>query len=425
MEITLRGMLSLQRDSKRAQKLTPEIARIIFAVSAIGLTQLIGWGTSFSMIAVLGSRIGADLGLSREVVFAGITTMLVVSGLLSPTFGRLYDVYGPRRQMAAGSLIAASSLVIMSMAEGPFVYLLSWAIFGVSMPMALSTTAVATVVQIGGAHARRAITGLTIIAGMTSVFFLPLGAWIEARYGWRTTILLYASLHILICLPLHLVFAPERKVQQNAAMPDPDIPWESPLDPSMRKRAFALIAIWSCCEGMLVWGFNMQAIDILQGLGLTLPAAVGVWMFSGPSQSSARVFELLFSSRYSIMTTAFAAAALAPLGFVLFYAAGVSVASASVMAVCYGLGHGFFAIARNVVPLRLFGLREFNVVMGRLALPQNLINGAAPVLYAALIGRVGAEAALWCSAAFAISSLGAVLMLRRVAATLPKPSALP
>jgi predicted MFS family arabinose efflux permease len=407
-------------DDETAPDVTPPastgalpLPRLIVSVVGIGLTQIIGWGTSFSAIAVLGTRIGSDLAISRELVFGGISIMLIVSALASPEIGRRLDRHGPRVLMMFGALVGAVALTMMAAARGPLTFWLGWAMFGLAVPLSLSNTAVPAIVHIAGPHARRAVTGLTIIAGVTSALFLPLTAYIEARVGWRLTFLLFAAAHLLICLPIYALLLPSGRLGRAASSGSSDAPWDGVLAPERRRRAFALLATWSCLEGTLVWGFNMQAIDILRSLGFGPAAAIAIWMLSGPSQSTARIADFLASGRYSVISMAIVSAALAPLGFAAFLLGGMSVGAASVLAVCYGLGHGLFAIARNLLPLRLFGLKEFAVTMGRLALPQNLANGLAPILFAALIGRVGGEAAIWVSVACAGASLASVVLLAR------------
>lgn len=390
------------------------ITRVVLAVFGVGLTQVIGWGTSFSAIAVLGTKIGADLGLARELVFGGVTAMLVVGAFFSPYCGVLVERHGPRLMMAFGSVMAAAALALISVANGVLVYWIGWGLFGAAVPLALSNTAIPAIVHISGPYARRAVTGLTIIAGITSAFFLPIGAALEAKFGWRMTFAFYALLHLIICIPLYWAFLPPGRLtgkgsDKNAS----DAPWEGLLAPHQRRRAFILLSIWGCLEGVLVWGFNMQAIDILQGLGLSSTAAIGVWMLAGPSQSASRVGDLVMAGRYSIMSLGILAASLAPVGFGLLLVAGVSTWSASIMAICYGLGHGLFAIARNMLPLRLFGLKDFTIVMGHLGLPQNLANGLAPVVFAAVLSRYGANGAVWIAVVCAIASLASTLLLAR------------
>ncbi len=392
------------------------LGRVIVSIVGLGLTQIIGWGTTFSALAVLGTPISRDLAIPREAVFAGISIMLVVSGLVSPFAGRRFDREGPRRQMIIGSVIAATALGLMSLANGAITYWATWALFGVALPLALGTTAVSAVVQIAGPRARRAVTGFTIIAGLTSFFFLPLSAWLEARLGWRGTLQVFALLHLVLALPTHIAILPTGKPVQSSGNASKDVPWEGMVPAHLRTRAFVLLVAWSCLEGMLVWGFNLQAVDLLQGLGLPLAGAIAVWMFSAPSQAAARVGEFVFGGRYPIMLTGVVSAAMAPIGFVIFYAGGFSTTAATLMAICYGLGHGLYAVARNILPLQLFGLRTFGETMGRLSLPQNIANAFAPILFAALLSRVGPHAALLFAAGCAGVSLLAVAALSRTVA---------
>ena len=400
------------------------VTSVVLAVFGIGLTQIIGWGTSFSAITVLGTKIGQDLGLARELIFGGVTAMLIVGAFFSPYCAVLVEKHGPRVMMAFGSVMAGTALALIAISNGVILYWIGWGLFGAAVPLALSNTAIPAMVHISGPYARRAVTGLTIIAGITSAFFLPIGAWLEAKIGWRYTFAFYALLHFVLCIPLYWMFLPAgRLTGSGSGKPNADAPWEGILAPHQRRRAFILLSVWGCLEGVLVWGFNMQAIDILQGLGLSSTAAIGVWMLAGPSQSSSRVADLILAGRYSIMSLGILAASLAPIGFGVLLAAGVSVGSASVMAVCYGLGHGLFAIARNMLPLRLFGLKEFNLVLGRLGLPQNLANGLAPVVFAAVLSRYGADGAVWIAMVCAVLSLGSTLLLARELAAARQPSA--
>lgn len=50
-------------------------------VAVLAVTQLIGWGTTFDMLGVMGRVIAPDLGLPNEAIFAGLTIMMVVSAM--------------------------------------------------------------------------------------------------------------------------------------------------------------------------------------------------------------------------------------------------------------------------------------------------------------------------------------------------------
>jgi hypothetical protein len=76
-----------------------------------------------------------------------------------------------------------------------------------------------------------------------------------------------------------------------------------------------------------------------------------------------------------------------------------------------GLGHGLFAIARNTLPLALFGVKEFGTYMGLLTVPQNIVNAVAPVLFAAVLSRVSPQGTLWIAAVSAWIGLVSVYFL--------------
>jgi len=394
---------------------TAQISRrlMLTAIGGLGITQIIGWGTTFSSLTIFGSTIGVDLKMSREVVFGGITMMLLTSALLAPRIGRLVDAKGARSIMVVGSAVAALAMVAMAFAQGVGSYLLAWVLIGIAMPMMLSNTALVGLVQIVGSNARRAITGLMLLSGLTGTVFLPLNALLLQSIGWRNTYLLFALLHLLICLPIHAIVLRRRDVDAMGTARGGSGIIDGVLAPDKRRAAFIMIAIWSCTEGLITWGLYMQIIDVLKGLGLSTAAAIGVWAMVGPSQASARFGELLFGGRYSILTTAMLSSILTTGSFLIILPFTPSVVVAGAFSICLGLGHGFFAIARNTLPLMLFGAREYGTYMGRLMLPQNMANAAAPVIFAVVIARFETSMALWLAGGAAFAGFVAVMLLLR------------
>ncbi|MFV0298417.1 MAG: hypothetical protein ACK5JT_20135, partial [Hyphomicrobiaceae bacterium] len=190
-------------------------------------------------------------------------------------------------------------------------------------------------------------------------------------------------------------------------------PPEGVLLSEHHKRAFVLLAIWSCAEGLITWGLNLQMIDILQGAGLTIAEAIGVWAFVGPCQSIARLIELASGGRHSILTSVMGAAVSTSLSFLILIPFGISVPTAIAFCIALGIGHGLFAIARNTLPLALFGATQYGTWVGLLAVPQNIVNALAPVVFAAMVARLGAQWALSMGAAAAWIGLVSVYFLVR------------
>lgn len=380
-------------------------------VCGLGATQIIGWGTSFSPLAIYGIAIGDELGMARETVFSGVTLMLLVSALLAPRVGRIVDHRGARPIMMVGSAIAALAMLAMWMAHGPMSYFTAWVLIGIAMPMMLNNTALPGLVQVVGSDARRAITGLMLLSGLTSTIFLPLCAWLQDVVGWRDSYLIFAALHLCICLPIHAVVLRPAAGAGLGPGSSSNPPVDGVLPPERRRRAFVLLALWSCTEGLITWGLYLQVIDVFKALGLGSATSVALWALVGPAQATARFTDLVFGKRYTIFGVALASASLTSLSFLFLLPLGIGFTTVLVFCLLLGVGHGLFAVARNTLPLILFGAREYGSYMGLLMVPQNIVNAASPVIFAAVISRIDPAAALWLAGVGAVTGLAAVVAL--------------
>ena len=70
--------------------------RLPAVVAALGVAQIVSWGTLFYTIAVLGTAMRATLGVSEVALHGAYSAGLLLSGLLAPAVGRHIDAYGGR-----------------------------------------------------------------------------------------------------------------------------------------------------------------------------------------------------------------------------------------------------------------------------------------------------------------------------------------
>ncbi|HKO02071.1 MAG TPA: MFS transporter, partial [Thermoanaerobaculia bacterium] len=71
--------------------MTPDPARsadLRRVVPALGIAQIISWGTLFYAIAVLGAAMREELKTNDIVLFGSFTCGLFASGIVSPWIGR-------------------------------------------------------------------------------------------------------------------------------------------------------------------------------------------------------------------------------------------------------------------------------------------------------------------------------------------------
>ena len=188
-------------------------------VAALGVAQILGWGTSFYLPAALAEPIVADTGWSLSWVVGGVSIGLLVAGLISPRVGHLVDRKGGRPVLAASSVLHAIGLACMGLAPALPVYLLAWVVIGAAMGCGLYDAAFAALGRLYGRDARGPITNLTLLGGFASTVCWPLSAFLAESFGWRGACLVYAALHLMVALPLQLLMPAGRAAE--APVPSP------------------------------------------------------------------------------------------------------------------------------------------------------------------------------------------------------------
>ena len=393
-------------------KITPAVR----ATAGLGFTQIVGWGSTFLMPAVLGRHMGDDLGIPSEIVFGGITVMFGVGAILSPRIGRVIDRAGARSIMALGSVVFALSLGALAFSQGTVTYLLCWAGLGVASTLALSTPSSIALAQLAGPGARRAIGMLAIIGGFASTLFWPVSGALDVAVGWRGTLLIYAVVHLFACTPVHLLVLPRQPPPHHAAVATTPAPTGVP--PEAQSRVFLLLSVTLASGAFVFTGAMVHMIEILRGLGHPPASAVFLASMIGPAQISIRIFELLFGHRYSIMNSAVLGSAMLTFGLGLALIDGGNFVIALICIVSYAFANGLKAVQRATLPLALFGRAQFGAYMGRLALPKGIISASAPPLLAAVLANYGTTGALWLIFAASVLSLAAMILLARLARTI-------
>ncbi|WP_407518549.1 MFS transporter [Methylobacterium oryzisoli] len=377
--------------------------------SALGLVEILNWGTSYYLLAVLAGPVAADTGWPLPWIVGSLSAGLLVAGLALPRIGRAIGRHGGRPVLATASAVLALGLAVIGLAPSLPVFVAGWLILGLGMGAGLYDAAFATLGRLYGAAARPAISAVTLWGGFASTVCWPLSAVLVAQCGWRGTCLVYAGLHLAVSLPLILRALPPAPPRPEAA------PGEEPSGTGPRageQRAFRLLAAIMTVGGAASAIVSVHLLTLLQAQGLALAAAVALGALIGPAQVGARVIEMANRGRHHPLWTLTAAMGLVALGLALLWA---GIPAVGLALVCYGAGNGLASIARGTLPLALFGPARYAALVGRLALPNLLAQALAPSLGALLIARGGPEAALALLAALAATNVVLVAGLWRVA----------
>lgn len=184
--------------------------------------------------------------------------------------------------LSISNVTLAIGLALLGSAHSIAALVAAWSMLGIGMGLGLYDAAFGALGRLYGDKARRAITGITLLAGFASTVGWPLSAWGLETIGWRNTCLVWAAAHILLCLPLNLIFLPQVDRAKAAAVAavKPHIP----IDRTMFLLAVAFAAAWAVTGAMAA-----HLPRILESLGATSVQAVAAGAFIGPAQVAAHI----------------------------------------------------------------------------------------------------------------------------------------
>src|SRR5262245_3925943 len=130
-------------------------ANLRYLIPALGVAQIISWGTLFYAIAVLGPAMRDELKTSDVILFGSFTCGLFMSGLVSPWIGRRIDAQGGRGVLVGGSLLGALACATLALSAAPVTLLAGWVLAGIASAATLYDPAFATLHRIAGSSYRR------------------------------------------------------------------------------------------------------------------------------------------------------------------------------------------------------------------------------------------------------------------------------
>lgn len=392
---------------------SPAATRRIMSLRAVvgwmGLSQIIGYGTIFYSYAIVAPGFATEFDVPPALPFTVISVALLISGLVSPFLGRQIDRHGAPRIMVLGSIAVGLIYVLAALAPtfatlaGLIVLLQVIAVavlYGASFP---------TLAQFGGADARRAITQLTLIAGFASTLFWPLTGWLVGMAGWRSTFLVFAALHLVIALPIHLLIARGAPDKVEAPV-GPAVEAGSTVVP--RRFAFWMVALSFGITGILSTALVVHLVPILEMSALGDSTYV-VSMLVGPAMVLVRLGEALFWANLNPLVTTALAALCFPVSIGLLLSGLPSLVAGCLFALFYGFGHGLNVIVGGTLPLHLFGRTGYGELLGKLNALRVVLSAGAPAAFSAALALVGFGATMTLGAVIGIVAVIPLILLGR------------
>ncbi len=409
----------MTEDSITAADRAPDDTRsIAIPIIGLGITQILGYGTLYYAFAVLEPFISREFGWPSSWSFGCLSLALLIGALAAPFAGRLIDEKGARLVMSAGSVASAIALVALAAAQDLITFALALILVEVTSVLVLYDAAFAAISQITGSKtARRAITQMTLLGGLASTFFWPLTHFLVETMDWRSVYLVFAAIHLALCLPLHLLILKRAAAPAaNGAAPIGETADDLPtLKPEDGMRAMLWLIAYFCLTGFVYSSFNIQWVSALQNAGFTSAVAVGVGVLMGPSQVAIRFLDMLFGRTLHPLVTGAISSLFLVVALAALMLAGAGVMAAVVFAVLFGLSQGLSSIVRGTIPLALFGRAGYGARLGRISAISVAVKSCAPFAFALLMGNAGPTIAFAISGGLAVLSLIVLRLIPRPA----------
>jgi len=356
-------------------------------VAALGVTQVVSWGSLYYAFAVVMGDVARDLDADPTAVVGAYCLALLISGLVVAPVGRQIDRDGARAVMTAGSVAAAALLAAFSEVTTLWALYFVWAGLGFAMGLVLYEPAFASLALVFREDLRKAITVLTLAGGLASTVFWPLTQWLSTSLGWRDAMLVLALVNLFVCVPLHALFLPERgrAAHEPRGLAD---------DPAGRAR---LLADWHFRALALAFTLNMLAFSgitlhllaLLASKGISPERAAFLAALVGPMQVAGRVVELSFAHRATPSRVGRIALFAFPVSIVLLAFTGPVDGIIVVFAAIYGASNGVMTIVRSTVPAEIWGRDGYGGLTGLMATPVLIARAVGPFFASWMLVAMG------------------------------------
>jgi MFS family permease len=374
-------------------------------------TQPVSWGVVYYAFPVLLVPMQRDLGWSRGVLVGGFTLAVIVSALAAPAVGSWLDGGSPRRVMTLGSVGATLLVLGWAAASSVAAYYLVWTGLGLAMAATLYEPAFTVLAKRFAPHHQRAITTVTLVAGLSGFVFQPLTSVLTTAHGWRTTLVILAVLLGAVTVPVHLRILPGRE----ATRPPVAVAAGRRTPDETRDGRFWPLTLAFAGSSVTSFATSVILVAYLVDQGWSLGGAA----FAGGTLAAMQLpGRLLFGpGRRRLPSARFAATVLAlpGAGVLLLLAADGGPITWPAVAVL-GMSQGAGVLLRATTLVDLYGPERIGVLTGISAVPVILARALGPLGAVLLASATGGYTAgfVVVAALAAVSAAVAARSLRAI-----------
>ena len=401
-------------------------------IGTLAITEPISWGILFYGFGVMLTPIQQEMGWSQAELTGAFSLMLLISGISAVPVGWWLDRHGARGLMTLGSCLATMAIIAWAQVQTLAGFYLIWMAIGVITAMILYEPAFAVAATWFVRQRSQALTVLTLGGGLASVIFVPLITWLIQLYGWRTTLWILAGILAVTTIPLHALLLrraprtmgtladgaslPVRAPDQAVSHPDPVIHHAGQpiaLDSALRNRAFWGLSIAFALSNLSAIALAVHLLPFLTEQGYPPVFAALTASVLGGSQIPGRLIFGPLGSRLSLRVITACLFAMMTGGLLILWLAPTTW-TILIGAALFGMGSGASSPARAALVGDFYGITNYGMINGVMALVLTLARAGAPVAMGLLYTWTGGYTAVfWVLILSAAGAVVGILLTRK------------
>ena len=336
-----------------------------YRIYLIGISVTFCYSSYAYLFSALLQTWETELNVSRNKLTFAYSLGLMIHGLLLPYLGKLVDRNYSFIMMWLSPLLLGFSVINLAFVNTYYEFIIAWVLVSATAGGCLYTMIFSVLTINLKKDIKNSIAIITLIAGLASTYTYPTATYLTESFNWRTTVLIFGIVNILISAPANY-FGFKTIIHQEKN-------FNSNTNTDKQENIFYNPKFWLLCFPLFVFGFNAGAIithiiPMMQEKNLSLTMAVLIASLFGPGQIIGRILIMTYGRNKSNIGLFVLCFYSSLIGIIFLYFINFSFYLAFLFILFNSAAFGSMAILKPLVQNDIFGKMNFGKIHGILAI---------------------------------------------------------
>ena len=336
-----------------------------YRIYLIGISVTFCYSSYAYLFSALLQTWEVELNVSRNKLTFAYSLGLMIHGLLLPYLGKLVDRNYSFIMMWLSPLLLGFSVINLAFVNTYYEFIIAWVLVSATAGGCLYTMIFSVLTINLKKDIKNSIAIITLIAGLASTYTYPTATYLTESFNWRTTVLIFGIVNILISAPANY-FGFKKIIHQEKNV-------NSSTKAEKQKNIYYDQKFWLLCFPLFVFGFNAGAIithiiPMMQEKNLSLTMAVLIASLFGPGQIIGRILIMTYGRNKSNIGLFVLCFYSSLIGIIFLYFVNFSFYLAFLFILFNSAAFGSMAILKPLVQNDIFGKMNFGNIHGILAI---------------------------------------------------------